>query len=191
MEQMLSETLTYLRDDARTESTLFVDLPSVLQTISTEWTDLGKAVTYDGPGRLTYRCKLSAITRAINNLVDNAVKFGTQVWITLEELPDGQVQIDVVDDGPGISEANRDRAFEPFFKADTARGTKGKEGFGLGLSIARRVIEDHSGKIELLESVPHGLRVRIRLPPVRLCLQSDAQNEKGNNGIRTFVSSAH
>jgi signal transduction histidine kinase len=165
MEQMLSETLTYLRDDTRTEVTLLVDLPSVLETICTELADLGKAVTYEGPDRLPYRCKPGAMTRAVNNLVDNAVKYGTHVRVSLLVLPDRSVQIDVADDGPGISYTYWDRVFEPFFKADTARGANGNEGFGLGLSIARNVVEDHGGKIELLSSVPHGLRVRITLPP--------------------------
>jgi len=187
MEQMLAETLTYLRDDARREPTLSVDLPSILQTICTELADLGEAVSYDGPERLVYRCKPGAITRAISNLVDNAIKYGTCVSLNLRILRDKSIEIDVADDGPGISDTDRKRAFEPFFKADTARAPRSKGGFGLGLSIARNIVEDHGGKIDLLACVPRGLRVRIRLPPE--CLRPpqplDAHIGKRNYGIRS------
>jgi signal transduction histidine kinase len=164
MEQMLGETLGYLRDDGRVETAVPVDLPSVLQTICTELTDLGEMINYQGPTRLVYRCKPSAMTRAVSNLVDNAVKFGATVTVSLSRLSDGGIQIDVADDGPGISYPHRSRVFEPFFKSDSSRRSGG-EGFGLGLSIAKRIVESHEGRIELFDCVPRGLRVCISLPP--------------------------
>jgi signal transduction histidine kinase len=166
MEQMLSETLAYLRDDSLTEAPVFVDLPSILQTICTDLSDLGEPVTYDGPERLTYICKPSAITRAITNLVDNAMKYGTQVSVALRWLANKSVQIDVMDNGPGIPHSHRKRVFEPFFRADAARTFNTSEGFGLGLSIVRNVVEDHRGTIDLLACDPHGLDVRIVLPGI-------------------------
>jgi len=164
MEQMLMETLSYLRDDAQSEPSLRVDLPSMLETICVQLADLGKSVSYEGPKMLVYHCQAGGMTRAISNLVDNAVKHGTRVAVTLKALGDGSLQIDVDDDGPGIPYPLRKRVFEPFFKIDSARTLKRTEGFGLGLSIARNVVEAHNGTIELLECVPHGLRVRISLP---------------------------
>ena len=164
MEQMLGETLGYLRDDAQVETVVSVDLPSVLQTICTELADLGETVSYQGPAKLVYRCKPSAITRAVSNLVDNAMKFGTRISVSLSRLGDGGIQIDVADDGPGISYSHRPRVFEPFFKEDSSRRSGG-EGFGLGLSIAKRIVESHGGRIELFDCVPRGLRVCISLPP--------------------------
>jgi signal transduction histidine kinase len=164
MEQMLGETLTYLRDDSKAESAIAVDLPSILQTICAELADLGEAINYEGPPRLVYYCKPSALTRAISNVVDNAVKFGTTISVSLSSCLDGRLRLDVADDGPGIPYPHRGRVFEPFFKSDSSRRSGG-EGFGLGLSIAKRIVEDHGGSIELLDSVPRGLRVRIFLPP--------------------------
>jgi signal transduction histidine kinase len=164
MEQMLMETLSYLRDDAQSEPSLRVDLPSMLETICIQLTDLGKSVAYEGPKTLVYCCQAGGMTRAISNLVENAVKHGTHVAIGLKALADGSLQIDVDDDGPGIPYPLRKRVFEPFFKIDSARTLKRTEGFGLGLSIARNVVEAHNGTIELLECTPHGLRVRICLP---------------------------
>jgi signal transduction histidine kinase len=167
MEQMLMETLSYLRDDAHSEPSLRVDLPSMLETICIQLADLGKSIAYEGPKTLVYRCQAGGMTRAISNLVENAVKHGANVVVTLRSLTDGNIQIDVDDDGPGISYSLRQRVFEPFFKIDSARTLNGTEGFGLGLSIARNVVEAHRGTIELLECVPHGLKVRICLPAGR------------------------
>jgi signal transduction histidine kinase len=179
MEQMLAETLTYMRDNTRAEPSLPVDLPSVLETICVELADLGKAVSYVGPGRLVYRCQPGTLTRAVSNLVDNGIKYGTKVVVELAPLSSGAVQIDICDNGPGIPYSLRKRVFEPFFKTDSARTANGKEGFGLGLSIARNIIKAHGGEIELLAAVPHGTRVRITLPSVpeqNGLAESDAAN---------------
>jgi signal transduction histidine kinase len=100
MEQMLMETLSYLRDDAQSEPSLRVDLPSMLETICIQLADLGKSITYEGPEKLVDRCQAGGITRAVRNLVDNAVKHGTNVAVTLKSLTDERFQIDVDDDGP-------------------------------------------------------------------------------------------
>lgn len=161
---MLDETLSYLRRDARSEHVSRVDLPSLLQTICAEFADVGHTVTYEGPPHLTWTCRPGVLARAISNIVDNAVKHGAIVTVVLRSGDDRAVAIDVGDDGPGIPAALREKVFDPFFKGDTARGTDGRSGFGLGLSIARDVVNGHGGEIELLEHKPRGLVVRIRLP---------------------------
>jgi signal transduction histidine kinase len=163
---MLDETLGYLRRDARSEPVSRVDLPSLLQTICAEFADVGHTVTYEGPPHLTWTCRPGVLARAISNIVDNAVKHGAIVTVVLCPGDDGAVAIDVGDDGPGIPAALREKVFDPFFKGDTARGADGRSGFGLGLSIARDVVNGHGGGIELLERKPRGLMVRIRLPGI-------------------------
>lgn len=162
--RMLDETLEYLRPGVQDEGMTRVDLPSLLQTISAEFADVGHAVAYEGPVRLTWTCRPSALSRAISNVVDNGVKHGSGVLIALRAIDDRMVEIDVSDDGPGISAAVRERVFEPFFKGDSARGAAARSGFGLGLSIARDVIRDHDGRIALLDRLPNGLIVRMSLP---------------------------
>jgi len=159
--RMLDETLDYLRQDVRSESPSRVDLPSLLQTICTEFADVGHAISYDGPARLTFTCRPSALTRAVSNVVDNAVKHGSTVTIGLRARDGGTVEIEVADDGPGIPSVLRDRVFDPFFKGDDARK---RSGFGLGLSITRDVVRGHGGEIDLLDRPPHGLIVRMSLP---------------------------
>ena len=159
---MLSETLAYLREDGRTESLQLADLPSMLQTICAEFADIGFAVSYKGPDRLAFVCRVDALTRAVTNVVDNATKHGTTVTVTLRLVDEMTAQIDVCDDGPSIPASLRSKVFEPFFKADSARPSSGG-GFGLGLSIARDIVARHSGRIELLDNEPGGLKVRLTI----------------------------
>lgn len=164
---MLSETLAYLREDGRTESLQLVDLPSMLQTICAEFADVGFAVSYEGPERLAFVCRVDALTRAVSNVVDNATKHGTTVSVALHMVDHMTAQIEVRDDGPGIPSSLRSKVFEPFFKADSARPSSGR-GFGLGLSIARDIVERQSGKIELLDNEPGGLKARLTI-----CMRRD------------------
>jgi signal transduction histidine kinase len=162
--RMLDETLDYLRADVRSEIPSRIDLPSVLQTVCAEFADVGHAVAYEGPAHLAWTCRPSVLTRAISNVVDNAVKHGSTVTVALRAGEDGAVEIDVVDDGPGIPSSLRAKVFDPFFKADSARRSASRSGFGLGLSIARDVVRGHGGDIELLDRTPRGLIVRMSLP---------------------------
>lgn len=162
--RMLDETLDYLREDVRSECASRVDLPSVLQTICAEFADVGHAVSYEGPSRLTWNCRAGVLTRAISNVVDNAVKHGSIVVVALRATQSGTVEIDVSDDGPGIAQALRGQVFDPFVKGDEARSPTKRSGFGLGLSIARDVVRGHGGDIALLDRSPHGLIVRLTLP---------------------------
>jgi signal transduction histidine kinase len=160
---MINGTLEYLRDDARSEAVLRIDLPSFLQTICTDFTDTGHTVTYAGPARLSYSCRPRALARAVTNVVENAVKHGSTVRVALGAEAADSIEIEVADDGPGIPTALRDKVFEPFFKADNAR-TQDNSGFGLGLSIALEIIKRHGGRIEMKPREPSGLRVLMVLP---------------------------
>jgi signal transduction histidine kinase len=161
--RMLDETLEYLRDDARSEPLSRVDLPSFLQTICSDFADMGHAVSYVGPARLSYACHPRALSRAVTNIVENAVKHGSTVSVALGGYADEAISIEVSDDGPGIPIAIRDKVFEPFFKVDDAR-REDNSGFGLGLSIAREIIKRHCGDIEMRPAEPTGLRVLMVLP---------------------------
>jgi signal transduction histidine kinase len=74
------------------------------------------------------------------------------------------VSIDVEDDGPGISDARKDAMLEPFVRGDDARNMDEVTGFGLGLSIARTIVQAHGGELSLNDRQPRGLIVRIELP---------------------------
>lgn len=161
--RMLDETLEYLRDHTRSEAVSRIDLPSFLQTICSDFADTGHAVFYAGPPRLSYACRPRALLRAVTNIVENAVKHGCTVTVTLRTEADDAITIEVCDDGPGIPAALRDKVFEPFFKVDNAR-SENSSGFGLGLSIAQEIIQRHGGRIEMCPAEPSGLRVLMVFP---------------------------
>jgi signal transduction histidine kinase len=162
--EMLAETLAYMREVGQTEAAAPTDLPSLLQTICAQFSDTGRDVTYRGPDRLVLSCRPHALARAVANLVDNAAKFGETVEVSVASA-ESDVTIEVRDDGPGVPEAMLAQVFEPFVKGDDARGRKG--GFGLGLSIVREIAESHGGRVELANRRPHGLAARLRLPRPR------------------------
>jgi signal transduction histidine kinase len=161
--EMLTETLAYMREIGQTEAPSPTDLPSLLQTICAQFADTGHNVCYRGPDRLVLSCRPHALTRAVANLVDNAAKFGETVQVSVERQ-ERDVAIEVRDDGPGVPANMLGHVFEPFVKGDNARALKGGGGFGLGLAIARDVAESHGGGVELENRRPHGLTARLRLP---------------------------
>ncbi len=138
-----------------------VDLGALLQTLVDNATDAGEDVNYEGALHLALRCEPGMVTRAVENLIDNAVKFAGHATVRLEQR-DGAAVIEVQDAGPGIADNLKPLAFEPYFRGDASRGAT--EGTGLGLSITRAVVEAHHGVVALLDAVPKGLCVRITLP---------------------------
>lgn len=95
------------------------------------------------------------------NLIDNAIRYaGRKASVTVRVRAEGGlVFVEVEDDGPGLSDADRSRVFERFVRA-TPDGT----GCGLGLAIVREIIERHAGQVALLPVQPHGLLARVTLP---------------------------
>lgn len=162
IDRLLGESLDYLRDNYRKEKFERTDIASTLQTICSEFADVGFDVAYRGPNRLIVNCKPLAITRAVTNLCDNATKFASSAVVALR-ADAGTMIIDVIDDGPGIPEIYRQRVLEPFFKIDAARNDA-NAGFGLGLSIVAEIAQAHGSKLEFLDRQPHGLIARLTLP---------------------------
>jgi two-component system, NtrC family, sensor histidine kinase HydH len=90
------------------------------------------------------------------NLLDNARAAGPPVTVTVRTAG-GRLRLDVADRGPGVPEGDRERIFEPFVTGKT-------QGTGLGLAVARRVIEAHGGALEVLDAPGGGALFRIELP---------------------------
>lgn len=167
MDAMLYKNLQYLRaeGDDKVDSSL-IDLDSVLQTVTNEFCDLGHHVKFHGGNHQMILGSLSDVQRIFTNLVENATHHAKCVEICVEEPSEGFIQIDVVDDGPGISAENKEAAFEPFVRGQPGRTLDKHSGFGLGLSIVRSLVENHGGSVALLDQKPHGLIVRVVLPRV-------------------------
>jgi heavy metal sensor kinase len=105
------------------------------------------------------------LRRLLLNLVDNGVKYtptGGQVSLSLQQNG-GHAIIRVSDTGVGLSKEEQQRIFHPFYRSDEAR-SQGKEGVGLGLSIARSIAEAHGGSIHVESNPDHGCTFTVRLP---------------------------
>jgi signal transduction histidine kinase len=103
-----------------------------------------------------------ALGRAVGNLLDNAVRHAATA-VRLTAVPEESAQlISVVDDGPGIPAADRERVFGRFTRLDDGRA-RDAGGSGLGLAIVRELVRRHHGTVTLHDAGP-GLRAEIRLP---------------------------
>jgi signal transduction histidine kinase len=109
------------------------------------------------PGPATVNVDPKRIRQALNNVLINAIKFSphaAEVEVAVREEGNAYV-IDVMDEGPGIPSENGKRLFAPFETLEAPDG-KGRAGTGLGLHIARRVIEAHGGSIGFRSRTPRG-----------------------------------
>jgi signal transduction histidine kinase len=103
-----------------------------------------------------------ALTRIVANLVDNAVRY-RRTAVRIEAVRDGSyARVSVIDDGPGIAPADRERVFDRFTRLDDARA-RGSGGAGLGLAIVRELVRRHGGTVTLADARP-GLRADVLLP---------------------------
>lgn len=103
------------------------------------------------------------LQRGIRHILDNAVRFtpdGGSIQVRTG-MSEAQVVIEIKDDGLGISNGHLPRIFERFWRHDEAHSTPG---FGLGLPIAQKIVENHNGRIEVESKVGQGSRFRILLP---------------------------
>ena len=104
------------------------------------------------------------LAQVLLNLIGNAIKFtehgGVRIVVQAE---DGDFQIAVSDTGPGIPASEQERIFEEFHQVD-GTSTKAKGGTGLGLTIARRIVELHGGQISVESAIGKGSTFRLKLP---------------------------
>ncbi|MDR3476140.1 MAG: ATP-binding protein [Devosia sp.] len=163
MNRMVDSALTYIRDGRDSEKEVAVDLPALLRTVSDNFSDVGEHVSYKGLERLSIVARPDALVRAVENLVENALKYGSRAVVRCEWGDGEQIIIEVEDDGAGIAEDKRQAMLEPFVRGDAARnGSAG--GFGLGLSITDSIARAHGGRLELSSGRMGGLLARLVLP---------------------------
>jgi two-component system OmpR family sensor kinase len=162
MERMLDQTLAHLRGDRKDEETRPLDLTALLATLVDDATDRGAKARLVPSTAVVIEGRPLALKRAFGNLIDNAIKYGGGVEIAIAAGVGG-VLVTLMDEGPGIPEDRMADMFEPFTRLETSRSRE-TGGFGLGLSIARDVVEGHDGRITLANRPEGGLTVRVDLP---------------------------
>ncbi|USX22715.1 ATP-binding protein [Oxalobacteraceae bacterium OTU3REALA1] len=161
LDMMVKGALQCVKDSDIHENPAEVKLDALLGRLVRSARLAGHEVGYRDSG-LSVRAKPLALKRAIGNLLDNALFYGDRAEIDVRGEP-GAVAITVRDHGPGVPEEAFASLFEPYVRLEHGR-EQNDGGMGLGLGIARSIIEAHGGEL-ILENHPEGgLNATIRLP---------------------------
>jgi len=161
MERMVHGYLDFARGEG-TEIPVETDISLLLEDMAAAMRREGTPLAVAVPPENVTTVRPNALRRCISNLISNARRHGSHVWLTGLVVADG-IDILVDDDGPGIRLADRDRAFRAFVRLDSSRNPS-TGGIGLGLTIARDVARSHGGEVTLETSPQGGLRARVHLP---------------------------
>jgi signal transduction histidine kinase len=143
------------------------DLRPLLQEITAAYQDRPPGLRLiASSGALPVQIDAEKIRTVLRNLLENAAKYSLPQSRPVEisaAQADGKIIVRVSDDGPGIPEADIDRVFEPFYRADRSR-SKNTGGYGLGLSICKRVMQAHDGDIALERRTGAGATFVLTFP---------------------------
>lgn len=162
MERMLDQTLAFLRGARADEPVKPVDIGAILQSLVTDMADAGKDVSFEGKPDAVIAGRRLALKRAFANLLDNAVKYGGRAGVNVDA--DGNdVSISIADNGPGIAPGDLERVMQPYVRLEPSRNAR-TGGFGLGLTIAKAIIEGHGGRLVLQNRPEGGLTAIVDLP---------------------------
>ena len=159
MEKMLNEYLQFTSSSYIEKNEMF-NLSELIDQVVNKYNN--KNIKNDLIPRVYINGRKNLINRCLNNIIDNALKYGGKVKIKLSKK-NTNLFITIDDDGPGIPNKEHENVFKPFYKIDKGRADS-KSSVGLGLSIASDIIRSHGGSIRLDKSKMHGLSVKIFLP---------------------------
>ncbi|HEU0133909.1 MAG TPA: ATP-binding protein [Allosphingosinicella sp.] len=162
MAATLEDILTLARTGRAREPVRPVDLSALADAVVEEYRELGFAATFRSSPRAVLAVQPNLLRRALRNLVDNALAYGGEGTVSVEERADG-IEIRVEDCGPGIPAGRLQEVLDPFRRLETSRNRE-TGGTGLGLAIANAVALAHGGRLELSNRAGGGLRASIILP---------------------------
>jgi signal transduction histidine kinase len=162
MQTMVGTTLDFFRTTGNDAQRQPVDIGALIESVCEDRRQLGQALSVRGTALGPYRADPQALRRCLENLIENAVRYGGGAQIEVEDSPE-RLRIGVVDRGPGIPPAELERVFEPFYRLDASRNMD-SGGTGLGLSIARNIARWHGGDVTLRNGNGGGLIAELSLP---------------------------
>ncbi len=169
LEQMLIEILESERLDSAHQSLVIkeIDLAALVRELGIKYKDTSPGIDFSAlPDSCIIKGDAERLKMCLRNVIDNSVKFSVdsnraiQIRIKTE---DKVVIITVQDFGRGIPQTELPYIFEPFYRVDKSRSKK-TGGYGLGLSLCKKIIEAHKGKIKIDSEEHKGTLVSIRLP---------------------------
>jgi len=161
MERMSEATLAYGRGVAGDEPPALREIGAlVAEALAEGGLEAARVI---GGEAIRVPVRQTAMKRALRNLVDNALTYGGDAEITWCETSGGGVVLTVADHGPGLPEEQLEAAFDPFFRFEGSRSRE-TGGAGLGLAIARDIVQSHGGTLTLTNCPEGGLRATLTLP---------------------------
>ena len=162
MAAMIDVTLDYLRGLQDNEAVRAIDINALLESMSDDARVLGRTVSVAGQALSPYSARLSALRRALQNLIDNAIKYGASVQVRIVDSAT-ELRISVEDQGPGIAAQELAKVTEPYYRTDSSRNSA-TGGAGLGLSIVKDIALAHGGELLLANRPQGGLCATLKLP---------------------------
>lgn len=161
MNLMISATLDYLGGAANPEPLGKLDIQALVESLADDQQACGHRVSIQGHAD-PLPAQAGALRRCLDNLVGNAIRYGGDAEITLNDTGIA-VTIAVRDHGPGLPKAELERVLAPFYRVEGSRN-RDSGGVGLGLSIAHDIVQRHGGRLRLENASGGGLLVLVELP---------------------------
>jgi signal transduction histidine kinase len=161
MQTMTEAVIDLARAGKSTEEARLLDLNALAESLTQDIADSGAPVSFQTGAAARAMIRRSEVTRALRNLVENAIRYGGRARVSLE-IREGFAAIHIDDDGPGVPADQLEALFMPFARLESSRSQE-TGGHGLGLTIARMIARGHGGDVTLQNRTPRGLRATLRL----------------------------
>jgi signal transduction histidine kinase len=181
MQAMVTQTLEFMRGLGGNEPHVPVDVDALMLALQADQAALGRTLQIEGATSCgPWVGAASQLRRCVGNLADNAAQYAGGATVRVVDGVD-QLELHVLDSGPGIPEAELERVFEPFFRLETSR-SRATGGTGLGLGIARNIARSFGGDLVLHNRPDGGLDAVLSLP--RRWADLPANGERGDTSAR-------
>jgi signal transduction histidine kinase len=163
MNALINSALELFRSDfaGDQEPRQATDVCALLQALVDDLSEQGRAVTFSGEAAVA-RVQALALRRVFGNLIANALRYGQRADLLLQAGPDA-LQVFIDDAGPGIPPDQLEAVFQPFYRLESSR-SRSTGGTGLGLYIARELVQAQGGSLTLSNRAEGGLRATVRIP---------------------------
>jgi signal transduction histidine kinase len=159
MQQMVEATLAFARGVSSEEPTEPVDLAALLSELAAELSAIGPNIRIETATSIVLPLRRMPLRRALRNILENAQRYGRGAEVRIEH-DGGEARVVIEDSGPGIPDSDLARVFEPFVRLETSRSRE-TGGSGLGLPIARAILQGHGATIALTNRPEGGLRTTV------------------------------